>query len=344
MNVEKVDVAIIGGGLAGLTLAKFLAEEGIDFILFEEHDDFYKKVCGEGIGRKLAGYRFLDLYEGQKGIEREINECVFETRYGDSVITTPLFMINKKIVEKELASQTIKKGGDIRMNEKVSEIKRDNDFILTPQNIKAKFIVGSDGVSSITREYLGIKKPHCAIGVSGLCKDIEKEADKCYIEFNKNIVKYGYAWFFPRKDLWNIGVGSFCKKYFKIAFNHFKQNYEVDKWVGGYAPMSMPLKLYGKNMFLVGDAGSQIRTTVGAGNLSAMASAKIAFEILKKFARRDYKGIDTQDYAKTWNRQIGTLLKRDYRVALIQKKIMRSDFLLHLGISGLARFSSKNKQ
>lgn len=46
--MEKVDVAIVGGGIAGLTLAKFLSEEGINFILFEGHDDFFKKACGEG--------------------------------------------------------------------------------------------------------------------------------------------------------------------------------------------------------------------------------------------------------------------------------------------------------
>ena len=38
--MERHDVAIIGGGIAGLTLAKFLAEYGIDFVLLEEHKDF----------------------------------------------------------------------------------------------------------------------------------------------------------------------------------------------------------------------------------------------------------------------------------------------------------------
>ena len=41
MFMEKIEVAIVGAGPAGLSVAKFLGENGIPFILIEEHTQFF---------------------------------------------------------------------------------------------------------------------------------------------------------------------------------------------------------------------------------------------------------------------------------------------------------------
>ena len=51
------DVAIIGGGLAGLTLSIQYADEGYNAILFEKETYPFHKVCGEYIS--LESYPFL---------------------------------------------------------------------------------------------------------------------------------------------------------------------------------------------------------------------------------------------------------------------------------------------
>ena len=197
--MEKHDIAIIGGGIAGLTLAKFLAEEGMDFILFEEHNDFFMKACGEGIGIKLGEFNFFDLYESKRGIEREVNECIISTKYGKISLPAILLTINKKEIEKELANQAIKKGADIRIGEKVNSIEKGNNFILNPQKIEFKIVVGGDGAFSIVRKYLGIKNPKFAIGASALIKEIGRDMDKFYIEIGRDIVGYGYACFSQKR-------------------------------------------------------------------------------------------------------------------------------------------------
>ena len=88
--MEKCDVAIIGGGIAGLSLGKFLAERGIPFILFEEHNEFFKKACGEGFILKTCGYNFYDLYGEKKGIEKRIDESHIHTRYGEVQLCVPI--------------------------------------------------------------------------------------------------------------------------------------------------------------------------------------------------------------------------------------------------------------
>src|SRR5947207_7667295 len=59
MNEDKLyDVAIIGGGLAGLALAIQCAKAGYETILFEKEKYPFHKVCGEYIS--LESWDFME--------------------------------------------------------------------------------------------------------------------------------------------------------------------------------------------------------------------------------------------------------------------------------------------
>jgi len=326
--VEKHDVAIIGGGIAGLTLAKFLAEQGIDFVLLEEHNGFFKKACGEGITRFVGGYDFFDLYESHAGIEKSIDETNIYTKYGVLRLYMPVLMTDKEKIESELARQAIKRGADIRMNEKVAKIEKGENFILHPQNIEAKLLVGADGLFSITRKFLGLKKLRYAVAVEGLSNEIELDVDKIHVEMKKSVVKYGYSWFFPKKNEWNIGIGSLKLNEFKKAFNKFKMKYNVKKWKAGYVPVSKPVKPYGKNVILLGDAASQTIASVGAGNMPSMICARIAADAIKKFAIHDFRDIDTKEYEKALH-NITKMLKQEHNLAFLMYFVIRNEYIIH---------------
>ncbi|MDQ6757933.1 MAG: FAD-binding protein, partial [Bacteroidota bacterium] len=58
MNDDKLyDAAIVGGGLAGLTLSIQLAKAGYNVILFEKEKYPFHKVCGEYIS--LESWDFI---------------------------------------------------------------------------------------------------------------------------------------------------------------------------------------------------------------------------------------------------------------------------------------------
>jgi flavin-dependent dehydrogenase len=339
--MEHHDIVIIGGGLAGLSLAKFLAEKNLDVILLEEHDGFFRKACGEGVGTHFKNYDFLELYGSKKGIEREVEGIEIRTKYGKAFFRAPLFVVDKREVEEEFARQAQRLGADIRLKEKVREIIPGHRIMIHPQGISSKIVVGADGVFSRVRKTMGQGLPSSAVGISGITPMIEREKDRCYLEYDNSVVRYGYTWFFPKKDTWNIGIGSLHPHGMKDAFQRFKTQYTASEWKGGYGPISKPLTLAQNNLFLVGDSGAQIRSTIGAGNLTSIISAHILAETLARYATNNYASLQGKDYETAWDKILGTVLRREYYITSLMKKIQNNEYLLHLCITNLARITSR---
>ncbi len=330
--MEKTDVAIVGGGIAGLTLAKFLAEEGIDFILFEKHDDFFKKACGEGIYLKIDGYNFFDLYESKEGIEREVDSTIISTRYGEFEWFIPVIMSSRKLVEEEIARQVLKKGGKIVMHSKVNNILNyGKELMLEPQEVVGKVVVGADGVNSVVRKYMNLQRPHVGVAASGIIPCIDKEPEHLYVEFRKSVIRYGYSWFFPKKNEWNVGIGTSQPAYFKEAFKKFRSRLsEAQGWRVSLLPISKPIKSYGKNTMLVGDAASQIFSVTGSGILSSMICAKIAADKLTETVKNNFRKIDLSKYEKAWKKTLSRMFSSSYNYYRLVKMADISEFLFHI--------------
>lgn len=314
MEFETADIVIVGGGIAGLTLAKFLAEEGVNFILLEEHTDYFQKPCGEGVYPELAGYNFYDFYESKLGTERIIPETLISTKYGDVVLKIPVLMSNKYVIEKEIARQVTQKGGRIVLNSKVTGIKSVGDYVMIfPQNIRGKIIVGADGINSIVRKFIGVPRPSIGIASCGVCSHIKKSSDRCHVEMKKDVIPWGFSWFFPKSTGWNIGIGTTDPHYFKRNFKIFQERFPgVREWKMGIIPISKPVRSYGKNSILVGDAAAQVFASTGAGILSSMVCAKIASEILIKESRHDFRYRDLSIYEKKWKKKLYRTFVRSY--------------------------------
>ncbi|WP_086386375.1 FAD-dependent monooxygenase [Caballeronia sordidicola] len=174
-----VDVAIIGGGPVGLTLANLLGSYGIDTILLEKNrltselpkaiilgDEFMRLLDGLGLAAPLKGHLvepvgidFLSplgfTLTGSPGV---VTSNGFASR---SCMAQPMF---EKILLKGIQQY---KSVKLRFGTQLLELKQLEDGVdltvrkddLEDVTIKAKFVLACDGAHSFVRRTLGLQFP-----------------------------------------------------------------------------------------------------------------------------------------------------------------------------------------
>ncbi|HEX3080248.1 MAG TPA: FAD-dependent monooxygenase, partial [Puia sp.] len=131
MNADRIyDVAIVGGGLAGLSLSILLARKGYRICLFEKESYPFHKVCGEYISMEswdfLVGLGVpLNDWELPK-----IRQLQVTAPNGQTLVETlPLggFGISRYKLDAALASIAKKENVHLFENTKVNNIHFDNE-------------------------------------------------------------------------------------------------------------------------------------------------------------------------------------------------------------------------
>ncbi len=171
--MEKVDVAIIGGGPGGATLANILASRGVSTVLVERQKDFSKEFRGEGlmpsgnevleqIGFNLddVDYRKVEeinlFYKG----ELEANPEIDFLRRGElRWVSQPQLL--EKLIEKASGFDNFFFYRGYKAQDLIYSEDRVDGVLITDGNdevsIKAKVVIGFDGRTSMVRRKLNFE-------------------------------------------------------------------------------------------------------------------------------------------------------------------------------------------
>ncbi|MDC0569861.1 FAD-dependent monooxygenase [Gammaproteobacteria bacterium] len=168
--VEEVDVAIIGGGPGGATLANILASRGVSTVLVERQKDFSKEFRGEGlmpsgnevleqIGFNLddVDYRKVEeinlFYKGELEANPEID---FLKRGELRWVSQPQLL--EKLIEKASSFDNFIFYRGYKAQDLIYSEDRVDGVLITDGNdevsIKAKVVIGFDGRTSMVRRKL----------------------------------------------------------------------------------------------------------------------------------------------------------------------------------------------
>ena len=171
--MKKVDVAIIGGGPGGATLANILASRGVSTVLVERQKDFSKEFRGEGlmpsgnevlqqIGFNLdeVDYRKVEeinlFYKG----ELEANPKIDFLRRGElRWVSQPQLL--EKLIEKASCFDNFIFYRGYKAQDLIYSEDRVDGVLITDGNdevsIKAKVVIGFDGRTSMVRRKLNFE-------------------------------------------------------------------------------------------------------------------------------------------------------------------------------------------
>lgn len=171
METRNADVVIIGGGVAGASLATVLARGGLDVLVLERDLEYRDRNKGEAIvpwGWAEAARMDIDDVLAAGDVTPEWRN----TMPDGSSLTLPagallpgvpgVCSIGHVVFRTELAAAAVAAGADVRFGATSIELERNDDWAVGwdenghRHEVRARLIVGADGRGSRTRRRLGM--------------------------------------------------------------------------------------------------------------------------------------------------------------------------------------------
>ena len=329
MNDDKIyDAAVIGGGLAGLSLAILLAREGFNIVLFEKEAYPFHKVCGEYISLESVDFiERLGLPVSKMGLPLIKNLVV--TSLGGNRLQQQLplggFGISRFKIDQELRNIAVEEGVTVMEGCKVENVSFSQDeFSLTTNNgiFTSRTCCGTFGKRSnldlkLNRKFIKAKgklnnyiavKYHINTTFSpdtialhnfenGYCGISRIEDGKyclCYLTTAYNLNKCGNS--IPRLEKEILSANLHLKNIFEHSTPVFSQPLSISQVSFEKKP-----QVEG-HILMIGDAAGMITPLCGNGMSMALHGSKIASAYIGNYLKGkiDRKKME-RDYTKEWN-------------------------------------------
>ena len=337
MKEAPYELAVIGGGLAGLALAIQSARSGYNTILFEKEKYPFHRVCGEYIS--LESWNFIE----ELGIPLsdmnlpQIHELLVTAPNGSSIRHhLPLggFGISRYLLDHSL-SKIARSSGAVLMEEtKVTDVQYQNSTFYiksTEGEFQSKVVAGAFGKRSnldvklarafIQRKpdklnnYIAVKYhvsypiPESEIalhnfqdGYAGISQIENNIQCLCYLTTAENLRK-------NENDIRKMEkVVLMRNRYLRDIFTKAKFHYSSPVTI---SQISFNLKEQVlQHILLLGDAAGMITPLCGNGMSMALHSSKLAFEVIDSFLKNKINQQEFEDkYTRQWKELFATRLK-----------------------------------
>jgi len=207
------DVAIIGGGPAGLSAAHAAAAAGARTIILERAEHPRYKTCGGGlIGASLNAVKDLPALPARD----EIRSVTFTLRGGHEFTKSdaePIFTtVMREEFDAALLERALKAGAEIRQRTLVRSITQDDGCATIRlgdgSTVTASVVVGADGSAGITARHVGVTFDQVDLGLEleiDVPGPVQREwAGRVLLDWGK--IPASYGWVFPKGDRLTVGV------------------------------------------------------------------------------------------------------------------------------------------
>lgn len=311
LNFNRDMISVIGAGPSGCYSAYLLAKAGEEVQIFEEHKEIGLPIHCTGL--ITASINDILKLKREMIVNKIDRVKIFSKNdFLELKLKNKNLVLNRRKFDNYLADLAIEQGIKIFLNYKFIDNK--NNVIKIRYNnkketiLKTDCLIGADGpLSQVAKSNNLFGKRKFLTGIQA----IAKLKNENYIEFYPLIGRF--AWVVPEnEEICRIGVASYSNV--KGEFDRFLKLKKIDNKMiiekqGGLIPRYNPkLKTKKDNIYLVGDAATQVKATTGGGIIQGLKAAEsLADSIINK-----------KDYEKEWRKEIG----KDLLLHLKMKKIM----------------------
>lgn len=342
---NKYDIAIVGGGLAGLSLAIQCADAGYSVVLFEREQYPFHKVCGEYIS--LESRSFLErLGLPLQHWDLPVIKRLYLSDASGNAYTARLplggFGVSRYTIDNALYEIAQRKGVQVFTQSKVQDVQfQHNRFIISAdpgRRVSAFITAGAFGKRSNLdvkwkrpfvqqppgklNNYVGIKyhirydHPEEVIalhnfedGYCGISRIEDNKCTVCYLTTAASLQKHNNS--IQQVEEQVIFRNPHLKKIFTEATFLYEQPLAISQ-------ISFARKAAVEDhILMIGDAAGMITPLCGNGMSMALHGSKLAFEQINALLQQSITRKEMEDnYQRAW--------KQHFRSRLAMGRILQS--------------------
>jgi geranylgeranyl reductase family protein len=342
------DVAVVGGGPAGLAAASAAAATGARTVVLERAEHPRYKTCGGGlIGASLAAVG------GQIAVPArdQIRAATFTLRGGREFTREqdePLLdMVLREEFDEALLRRAADQGAVLRQRAPVRAIDQAGDHasarLADGSVVAAKVIIGADGSSGVSARHVGVQFEQVDLGLEleiAVPPPVARQwAGRVLLDWGK--IPASYGWVFPKGDRLTVGViaargnGDATRDYLREFTGWLKLgSFDLVRDSGHLTRCRTDRSALRRGRVLVaGDAAGLLDPWTREGISFALRSGALAGEFAAKAAVAD-SGQDAESSLDEYVAAVGRVLVPEMRAG----RVLLSAFTRHTGTfhAGLA--------
>jgi geranylgeranyl reductase family protein len=322
------DVAIIGGGPAGLTTARALASRGHDVVVFEEHPRIGVPVHCTGV---LGAEAFDEFDIPVSAILGTAHVATFVAADGSSVSVdaerAKAVVIDRAVFDQGLADASRAAGAELRTGARVRTIAVGSGGVKIgvegEEPIEARACVLACGANYRFNRQLGLGVPRAFIQSAQLEQSLDGP-DGVEVHLGRDVAPAGFAWLVPfeRNGRPHTRLGLMCESRALARFREFasRMRTRFGAVTNGWPeprlkilPLGPVARTYAARLLAVGDAAGLVKPTTGGGIYYSLISGQIAADTLDEALREDdLREARLRRYETGWRHRLGA----DIRIGL----------------------------
>ena len=332
-NIPHWPVIVVGGGLAGLTSALFLAQQGIQVLLIEKKTYPFHRVCGEYVSNEVLPYLKslgADLDQLQPA---HINRFLLTAPSGYSLeanLDLGGFGISRHTLDNYLYQLSEKKGVTFKLNTAVQDVVFEkNRFLLRLGNgeqLTATIVLGAYGKRAtldrqLNRSFFTKRSPY--IGVKYHLRYSQPKDVIALHNFKDGYAgisaiendTYCFCYLTTRQNLKQHGTIAAMEQAVLHQNPHLRRIFAEAEFLYAHPEVINEISFATKtciedHMLMCGDAAGMITPLCGNGMAMAIHGGKLAAEHTWQYLKNGHDRQQLEaNYSHAWKKQFANRLQ-----------------------------------
>jgi len=328
MEAGDCDVAIVGGGPAGASLAYFLASRGTNVHLFEEHASIGSPShCAGLVGPDMAKLPDIGDLVTASTINK-VRGAVFVSPGGRRFTVQgeagSALVLDRKLFDHTLGERAADEGAKLHLKARVEDlhgrtlrVRRDSTHI----SFSSRIIVGATGPRFFVASHLGERGGNTIPGIQQEMTKLHLDEELVHVYFGSEISDGLFGWVIPI-DSGTARIGLCSRTNTKRRFERFLRTRIWPEFGKGKTlEVNAGSIAYGirentvfDNTLLLGDEALQTKPATGGGIHYSLICSKIASNSILSYL---LEGTPITSYERAWRRR----LQREIRFGLAARRV-----------------------